>query len=110
MKQLILMFHLAIVVSGYAQTKEDIQKTIEANLGFVEKYLSLKAGETIGDEIYYACQYLEKVTGIESPIAGGLEPTYDPTRKTYCDWKTWYAKNKDKVYWDENSSTVKIAE
>jgi hypothetical protein len=110
MKKIFLAFFV-ISVSNFsnAQTNQDIQSKVEENIKIVENFFSLKPGETLGPNVLQnACHYLSNVTGIKCPMFNDWEPTYAPNEKVLAKWKKWFAKNKNKVFWDEDSETYKI--
>jgi hypothetical protein len=59
-------------------------------------------------EVYGAILFFNRVTGIISHSGGGAAGAFDPTREDYSNWKKWLRKNKDRLYWDEKSQTVKV--
>lgn len=52
--------------------------------------------------------FLKEITGIESDLDHQFENLYVPTEQNLADWKSWYEKNKDKLYWDQIDIKVKV--
>lgn len=52
--------------------------------------------------------FIEKLTNIECNYTEGFDILYEPTEQNLRDWKKWYDKNKDKLYWDEKEEKVKL--
>lgn len=69
------------------------------------------AGRTYSiEEFGNACEFFTKLTGIE--IRGnGSYFGWLPTQESATDFqrvKDWYAVNRDRLYWDEASGSVKV--
>jgi hypothetical protein len=82
------------------------QLFFEENLKTIEKFLG---GEQIqGTKLMDSAIFLQQVTNIKSDMYQGFDEFYTPSEHNLKDWKKWYKKNKDKLYWDEEEQTVKV--
>ncbi len=79
----------------------------ERNLSIIKNSLEL---EKIfdGEELEKSRFFMEKITSIESEEELGLEGAYPPSEEDYKKWKDWLKKNKLRLYWDTNDSSVKV--
>ena len=55
-----------------------------------------------------AVHFFNVLTGIESQSWGDDVGQYNPTREDYEKWSQWYENNKDKLYWDKESKSVRV--
>lgn len=63
------------------------------------------------DEFHEAVLFFEKLTNITVPSDHSMFIDSMPTQDTataLAPLKGWYAKNKDRLYWDEESNEVKL--
>jgi hypothetical protein len=52
--------------------------------------------------------FIVELTKIMPDYIEGIDIVYTPSRKNLKDWKKWYDKNKDMLYWDEIEQKVKL--
>jgi hypothetical protein len=103
MKNLNLLFLFLISLASNAQ---DSQKIFLKNLSVFEN-LSEDGGVSL-NTIYEARDFLIAVTSITYETEKSLDVPIFPPQKTVKEWRTWYEKNKNKLYWDNKKKTVKV--
>jgi len=55
-----------------------------------------------------AVSFLENITKIKSNYRKNMSEMYWPTVANYNEWKNWFIKNKEKIFWDEKERKVKL--
>jgi hypothetical protein len=103
MKKILCILLLIISGNFYSQ---NAQKIFDENLNIIERF---RNGETIpGTGLDDAVKFLEEITSIKSFVDQQFDGIIIPTEKNLKSWKKWYEKNKELLYWDENSKKVKV--
>lgn len=77
------------------------------NIEIIEKFIK-ENGTNNAETLDNAVLFLEKITNIKSEKYEGFELDYFPNEQNLKDWKNWYSKNKNFLYWDKNENKVKV--
>ncbi len=86
--------------------QNDPQKIFQEHIKVIECLLK-------GEEVHNlksTVEFLEETTDIKSEVDFGWEIMYSPTDQNLKDWKDWFKKNKNRLYWDEKEQKVKVKE
>lgn len=79
------------------------------HLGVVENFLSvgyIDKGEYLDNSIHF----LEDLTKIKSDSYEGRDFFYEPSTQNLKEWKKWFRKNKENLFWDEAETKLKLKE
>lgn len=101
-----IYFILFIYISSCKCLKPN-NKAQEDYLFHIKKIENLFEGHKTSD-LDKSVLFLEGLTGVMSEVNNGIEILYEPTKQNLRDWKKWYNRNKDKLYWDEKEQKVKL--
>jgi len=78
------------------------------NLKIIKERLDDKSFVSVA-KISSAIDFFEGVTGIQSHSDGDFAGSrYSPTKEDYANWKKWFKKNKNRLYWDNHEQRVKV--
>ena len=82
-------------------------KVFSYHIGVVENFIK---SEYIDDDtsLRRSIEFLERITKIKSDFADQHVLFYNPTKKNVKDWKRWYKKNKERLYWDEVEQRLEL--
>lgn len=111
MKAKIYVLLVSILLSCKSlSTQENMEyKVFSYHLGIIENFV--ENGYTDDDSsLRRSYEFLENITQIKGDVQEQRVLFYTPSIKNLKDWKRWYQKNRDKLYWDEIEQKVKIKE
>ena len=113
MKTISIGFVLLIFfVSCTKEKKDDINKAqiiYLYNLDIVHDYVFQETWkDTPNRSIGPAIHFLEDLTSIESYRTKDVVNLPEPSEQNYEDWKFWYLKNKNNIYWDKKAYKIKV--
>jgi len=98
-------------MSEQARTQK-AQKEFLKYLDIVEKTETHKPADP--NKFYDAVDFLEEVTDIrghrEHTYIGTTYIDFSVVREDFQQWKDWYEKNKDRLYWDERQKKIIVRE
>lgn len=97
------LFFFLIFSSSFAQNAKQI---FRQKLNLVENYQ--KGKETVIDELKASAKFLTEITKIQFEVFDSYEMSDVTSKKNLKDWKKWYSKNKNKLYWDDIDRKVKV--
>lgn len=77
------------------------------HIGVVENFVNVGY---IDDDSILRCsvEFLEKLTQVKSKAIEQRDFFYNPSKQNIKDWKKWFRKNKESLYWDENEHKLKL--
>ena len=102
------IFLLSFTCKNYQdKSKNKAQREYLLNIKVVETFIKKKRKD-VEDPLDEAVIFLQGLTGIESDFIPGWEPFVIPSSQNLKDWKDWYKKNKEKLYWDNKEKAVKV--
>ncbi len=67
-----------------------------------------KGGSVNLNSIYESREFLIDITGITYQMENTFDMPKLPPTETIEEWKSWYDKNKEKLYWDKKEKKVKV--
>ena len=111
MRQIFYIIALILSLLSYKSISQTYDKKAQSvfnmNLTIVENYF------IVGYVEDYSClnraiDFLEKISEIKCNVPAEYLTRYEPTNKNIQDWKTWFNRNKNKIYWDDKENKVKI--
>jgi len=83
------------------------QKIYIKNIKLIDDYVLHEKAIKNGIDLESAVKFLEKLTDIKSDV-DDFEFMIEPSEKNLKQWKKWFKKNKEKLYFDEKEQKVKI--
>ena len=101
-KAIILLLLFGVNYASYSQNKAE--KIFKNHIRVIENLTDEKVIYDLDSTI----SFLENLTGIKSEIYPGFTITYAPSEQNLKDWKSWFEKNKKRLYWDAKSEKVKL--
>lgn len=106
----LLLLYLLSTVTNYGNVqikKNKAQKEYLNNLHIIQD--CMYKGKKVSGEVFDgAIFFLETTTNIKSNYSYGHEAFATPTEQNIKDWKNWYKRNKNLLYWDQNEQRVKV--
>lgn len=90
---------------GFSQNDKAIN-IFETNLEVLERYFNEETIE--GGQLDKSIIFFEDLTGIKSDIGDGYDDIRTPTIENLNQWKDWFKRNKDKLYWNQQEQKIKI--
>ena len=107
MKNLIILL-LFSIFSVTAQETEKAQNFFLENLIALEK-VSNNENEVIDlNTLYESRDFLLRITGIKYELEKPFDMPIFPPKEILKAWRKWYETNKEKLYWDRKTDTVKV--
>ena len=107
MKKIIFTFIFCVLTS--IVIGQNPNRIFKSHLKIIENFLSLKNGESMtSDKFMPSVLFLEDLTGIKCDMQQGFVMVKEPSQKNLNDWKSWYAENKNRLYWNKTKEKVKI--
>jgi len=108
MRNLFILLFFSIL-SVNAQKTEKAQKIFLENLTALER-VSNDENEGIDlNTLYEARSFLLKTTGIKYELEKTFDMPIFPPKEILKAWRDWYEVNKDKLYWDRKTESVKVS-
>jgi len=84
------------------------QKACDEFLLIYNNLVKFKENNYTGTIFNSDVRRLVELTGIKCDYLEGIDIRYQPSEQNLIDWKVWYEKNKDRLYWDEIVKKVKV--
>ncbi len=101
----ILIFSLLLFSNVNAQ---DAKKIFLENLTVFENMAEDKDAVIDLNTLYEAREFLIKTTGITYEMEKSFNMPIFPPKNTIKNWRDWFEKNKDRLYWDEKLQEVRV--
>lgn len=101
-KILLLFFVVFVSTTVYSQNAKEV---FLVHLDMYENYKKGKYDNQVLDMTTFldANKFMESVTGIKSNSLFASD-------EIVKDWRAWFEKNKEKLYWDKKEEKVKVKE
>lgn len=82
-------------------------KIFNYHIGVVDNFIK---SEYIDDDtsLRRSIEFLERITKIKSDYSDQYVMFCNPTKNNLKDWKRWYKKNKNKLYWNEIEQRLEL--
>jgi hypothetical protein len=91
---------------SFAQNNQNAQDIFKENIAVFEK---LANGEDANlNSIYEARGFLIRVTGISYEMEKSFDMPILPPQETLNEWKTWFEKNKECLYWHKRKKEIRV--
>lgn len=91
---------------SFTQNNQNAQNIFKENLAVFEKIAN---GEDVNlNSIYEAREFLIGITGISYEMEKSFDMPILPPQQTLNEWKTWFEKNKERLYWHKRKKEVRI--
>ena len=84
------------------------QKACDEFLLIYNNLVEFKENNYIGIIFNSDVRKLVELTGIKCEYIEGIDIVYRPSEQNLNDWKAWYEKYKNDLYWDEIDKKVKV--
>ncbi len=85
---------------------QNAKKIFREKLSVVENYH--KGKKTFITELKKSAIFLTELTEIQFEIYDSYEMSEVTSKQNLKDWKIWYKKNKNNLYWDKIEQKVKV--
>lgn len=102
--------HLALILFiSFFYTNLNAQTAQEIFLENLAVFENLKkGGSTDLNRVYESRAFLIEITGITYQMENSFDMPKMPPHETIEEWKSWYDKNKEELYWDKKEKKVKV--
>ena len=101
-----LIYSFSLFNSLFAQNNQNEQDIFKKNIAVFEK---LANGEDTNlNSIYEAREFLIRITGISYEMEKSFDMPILPPQQTLNEWKTWFEKNKERLYWHKRKKEVRV--
>ncbi|WP_445456788.1 hypothetical protein [Flavobacterium sp. HNIBRBA15423] len=107
MKKLFLLLIIFSSCKSKLIDKDLAGRVYNYHIGVVENYLK---NSYIDDDssLNRSIIFLENISKIKSDVIEQRDFFYSPSFKNLKDWKRWYKKNKNKLYWNEIEQRLEL--
>ncbi|PWB22858.1 hypothetical protein [Flavobacterium sp. HTF] len=105
-----LTFVLFVIFLSFSNNvnSQNAQGTFLDNLESFER-LANNENESISlNKIYEARKFLIDITGITYKMEEAFDMPVFPPNETIKNWRSWFEKNKELLYFDEKDKIVKV--
>jgi hypothetical protein len=100
---MLLLLTLALSTDLKAQNAQELFRKNLSVFDDIEKGKSFSL-----NMIYESRAFLIDLTGIKYQMEKEFEMPIFPPKKTIKEWKNWFEKNKNNLYWDDSDKKVKL--
>ena len=92
--------------NSLAQDNKNAEEIFKENIAVFEK-LSNGVDANL-NSIYEAREFLIRITGISYEMEKSFDMPILPPQQTLNEWKAWFEKNKNRLYWHKRKKEVRI--
>ena len=103
-----LIIFTALLFSSCKTLNNQNQKVYDEFLLIYNNLVEFKDNNYTGAIFNSDVRKLVELTGIKCEYFEGIDIVYQPSEQNLIDWKAWYEKNKENLYWDEIDKKVKV--
>lgn len=108
MKKLTFILIITLLSFSNKINAQNAQAIFLDNLESFER-LEKSENESISlNKVYEARKFLIAITGITYKMEEPFDMPVFPPNKTIIEWRSWFEKNKDFLYYDEKEKEVKV--